>query len=62
MIGLNYQIEHHLFTHCPRNKLKLLTPYVKRICKKYGLEYTDVGIVETNKIILRELNEVALSA
>jgi fatty acid desaturase len=61
-VGLNYQIEHHLFTNCPRNKLKLVTPFVKKICKKYGFEYTEVGIVETNKIILRELNDVALAA
>lgn len=61
-IGLNYQIEHHLFTECPRNKLKLLTPYVKKICRNYGFDYTEVGIIETNKIILHELNQVALSA
>lgn len=61
LLGLNYQIEHHLFTNCPRNKLKLITPYVKKICEKYGLEYTEVGIVETNRIILNELKQVSLS-
>jgi fatty acid desaturase len=60
--GLNYQIEHHLFTECPRNKLKLITPYAKNICKQYGLEYTEVGIIETNKIILHELNQVAATS
>ena len=61
-IGLNYQIEHHLFTNCPRNKLKLVTPYVKKLCSKLRLEYSEVGLVETNKIILHELHQVALSA
>lgn len=61
-IGLNYQIEHHLFPDCPRNKLRLLTPYVKELCLKYDFEYTEVGIIETNKIILSELNSVALAS
>lgn len=30
-VGLNYQIEHHLFPACPRNKLNLLTPFVKKV-------------------------------
>lgn len=59
LLGLNYQMEHHLFPHCPRNKLKLLSPYVKKICKKYGFEYTSVNLIESNKIILAELNQVA---
>ncbi|MBI4080407.1 MAG: acyl-CoA desaturase [Candidatus Levybacteria bacterium] len=57
--GLNYQIEHHLFPNTPRNKLKLLTPYVKAICRKYRFAYTSVSILETNKIILKELHAVA---
>lgn len=61
-MGLNYQIEHHLFTNCPRNKLKLVTPHVKKLCSQLGFEYTEAGLVETNKIILNELRQVALSA
>ncbi len=61
-IGLNLQIEHHLFTNCPRNKLKLVTPHVKKLCRELGLEYTEVGVIETNRIILSELNQVALAA
>jgi len=61
-IGLNYQIEHHLFTNCPRNKLKLITPHVKKLCGELNLEFTEVGTIETNKIIIEELNKVALSA
>lgn len=59
LVGLNYQIEHHLFPNCPRNKLKLITPFVKKTCRDLGLEYTEVGFVETNKIILKELNSVS---
>jgi fatty acid desaturase len=57
-MGLNYQIEHHLFPSTPRNKLKLLTPFVKKMCKQRSLVFTEVGIIETNKIILSELHQV----
>lgn len=62
LVGLNYQMEHHLFPHCPRNKLKLLSPYVKKICKKYDFDYTSVNLIESNKIILAELNQVATTS
>lgn len=58
-LGLNYQIEHHLFPDCPRYKLKKITPYVLAVCKKYGLTYTQASIIETNKIIYSELKKVA---
>ncbi|MEX2027980.1 MAG: acyl-CoA desaturase [Candidatus Curtissbacteria bacterium] len=61
-LGLNYQIEHHLFPSCPRNKLKLITPYVKKVCAQEGLEYTETGIIHSNKIILAELSRIALVA
>lgn len=60
-LGLNNQIEHHLFPNCPRNKLHLLIPYVKEASLKAGVEYTQVGIIGTNKIILTELREIALT-
>lgn len=59
LVGLNYQIEHHLFTNCPRNKLNLITPYVKKICEQTGIKYTQTNILESQKIIVRELNRIA---
>jgi fatty acid desaturase len=35
-LSLNYQIEHHLFPNCPRNKLKLVTPHIKELCRAHG--------------------------
>lgn len=61
-VGLNYQIEHHLFPSCPRNKLKLLTPYIKKVCREVGLPYAEESLVESNKIIFSTLNRIALSA
>lgn len=58
-LGLNYQIEHHLFPSCPRNRLKDVRPYVKDLCRKLRIPYEEVGIVETNAIILKELYAVA---
>lgn len=57
-MGLNYQTEHHLFPHCPRNKLKLITPHLLAVCDKLKLDYTEVSPLESNKIILSELNAV----
>lgn len=61
-IGLNYQTEHHLFPNCPRNKLKLITPHLKKLCKETELKYSETGIIESNRQILSSLNQVALAA
>ena len=58
-LGLNYQIEHHLFPNCPRNKLHKIAPYVLKLCKKHGLSYTSVGVFHSNKIILQELHHIS---
>lgn len=58
-LGLNYQIEHHLFPNCPRNKLNNITPYVRAICRKYKLSYAQMGIIESNRFILSELKKTS---
>jgi len=58
-MGLNYQIEHHLFPNTPRNKLKQITPFVIALCKKRNMEFTQTTIIESNRIILSELQEIA---
>ncbi len=58
-MGLNYQIEHHLFPNCPRNKLKFIKPYVMALCKRQKLSYTSVSVIETNRFILSELHQIA---
>lgn len=60
-LGLNYQIEHHLFPNCPRNKIKRVTPFVLDLCRRMKLDYTSVGVIESNKIILSQLHRVARS-
>lgn len=58
-LGLNYQIEHHLFPNCPRNKIHLIAPFVKKICKSYHLPYTQMTPLESNRFILAELDAIA---
>ncbi|XP_041374315.1 fatty acid desaturase 2-like isoform X2 [Gigantopelta aegis] len=36
---LNFQIEHHLFPTMPRHNLHKITPLVKSLCKKHGLDF-----------------------
>jgi fatty acid desaturase len=56
LVGLNRQVEHHLFPNCPRNKLRLIRPYLEATCSRMGLECVEAGIIETNRAILRELS------
>lgn len=58
-LGLNYQIEHHLFPSCPRNKLRYAASFVKKTVETNGLPYITEGVVSSNKIILRHLWNVA---
>lgn len=61
-LSLNYQIEHHLFPNCPRNKLKLMTPYVKELCHTHGLPFTVVRLRESFRVILNGLSSVVREA
>lgn len=58
-LGLNYQMEHHLFVDCPRRNLKLISPYVRKICKDNKLPYVQTTIIESNRAIFSELRKAA---
>ncbi|MCA9382119.1 acyl-CoA desaturase [Candidatus Dojkabacteria bacterium] len=55
-MGLNYQIEHHLFPNTPRYKLKRIVKYAKAECKKAGIPYTEMSAYESTKFILTQLH------
>lgn len=57
-MGLNYQMEHHLFPHCARNKYKAIAPFVRSLTERLGLPYTMDTPFEAYRAILRELSEV----
>ena len=41
--GLNYQIEHHLFTNMPRNNLKRAKPIVEQFCRSQQISYHETS-------------------
>jgi fatty acid desaturase len=61
-LGLNYQIEHHLFIDCPRNKLSLISPYVRELCEQYDIPFVEMGVWESNRFIFAELKKAAVYA
>lgn len=61
-LGLNYQIEHHLFPDCPRDKLKRLTPQIRELCRAYGLPFTVIPLRNSFGAIFEGLKEVVREA
>jgi fatty acid desaturase len=57
--GLNYQIEHHLFPHMARNKLKDAQATVRAFCQAHSIPYRETGIVEAYQETLRSLHHVS---
>ena len=57
--GLNYQIEHHLFTRMPRNKLGRARPIIRQFCKERGIPYYETGPIRSYREILSYLHEVS---
>ena len=56
--GLNYQIEHHLFTMMPRNRLGRARPIVKEFCRQRGIPYHETGVLRSYAEILGHLHRV----
>lgn len=54
--GLNQQIEHHLFPKTPSYNLGMITPYVKELAKKHGLEFRNDNIIECTRKCCEKLH------
>lgn len=56
--GLDYQIEHHLFSNTSRYQYPKISKYVRKLCKEYNLEYSETSwpesFVEIYKTLKRE--------
>merc|ERR1719231_1866916 len=61
-IGLQFQIEHHLFPRLPRHNLRKARELVLDICKKHQIEYHEPGFFEGNLEMWRALKTAALAA
>jgi fatty acid desaturase len=59
--GLNYQIEHHLFPHMARNKLKAAQATVKVFCQAHAIPYCETGIIQAYGETLRYLHHISAS-
>ena len=60
--GLNYQIEHHLFTNVPRKNLRQIKPLVKEFCNKNDIYYKDSTLTEAWRDIFVYLNNISKHA
>jgi fatty acid desaturase len=61
-IGLNYQIEHHLFPTLARNKLGAARVIVRRFCAERRVPYVEVGVLRSFVEILQGLSEASAGA
>jgi NADPH-dependent stearoyl-CoA 9-desaturase len=53
--ALDRQIEHHLFPRLPTNRLREISPEVRRICERYGVAYRSDSWPRTPAGVLRRL-------
>ncbi|CAN0167170.1 unnamed protein product [Lampetra fluviatilis] len=52
---LNFQIEHHLFPTMPRHNYHKVSPLVKSLCSKHGLDYQSKPLITAFGDIVRSL-------
>jgi fatty acid desaturase len=57
--GLNYQIEHHLFPTMPRMNLGRCARIVRDHCRRQGVPYVEVGLVESYRQVASYLHQVS---
>ncbi len=60
--GLNYQIEHHLFSDMPRNNLGRCKQFVMKFCKEKNIHYEETGVLQSYIDIIRTLKRVSIGA
>lgn len=60
-IGLQFQVEHHLYPLVPRHNLRKVKAMVKEICKKHDIEYHSMTFLESVKANLANLKATAMA-
>ena len=60
MGGLNFQIEHHLFPSMARPHLRQTRKYVREVCAREGIPYTETSLRRAYVIVLTYLREIGL--
>jgi fatty acid desaturase 3 (delta-6 desaturase) len=54
--GLNFHIEHHLFSTMPRRNYRVVAPEVRALCARHGLPYATCTFLEAVRALVRKLN------
>merc|ERR1711953_127555 len=61
-IGLQHQIEHHLFPRLPRHNLRKARELVKQVCLKHKIHYHEPGFFQATTETLAAMRKTALIA
>eukprot|EP00933_Yihiella_yeosuensis_P045819 TRINITY_DN41240_c0_g1_i1.p1 TRINITY_DN41240_c0_g1~~TRINITY_DN41240_c0_g1_i1.p1 ORF type:complete len:585 (-),score=102.45 TRINITY_DN41240_c0_g1_i1:318-1961(-) len=61
-IGLQFQIEHHLFPRLPRHNLREARKLVQEVCKKHDIHYHERSFLQSNIETLQCLKKTAEAA
>jgi delta8-fatty-acid desaturase len=61
-IGLQFQIEHHLYPRLPRHNLRHARKLVKAICEKHDIHYHEPGFFAGNVEMWSAVKQAALAA
>lgn len=57
--GVNYHIEHHLFTAMPRCRLRQAQRIIKSFCEAHSIPYHQIGVLQSYKEIIRFLYQAS---
>tara|TARA_B100000945_G_C20419352_1_gene616921 strand:+ start:418 stop:1800 length:1383 start_codon:yes stop_codon:yes gene_type:complete len=58
-VGLQFQIEHHMYPRIPRHNLRKVRNMVQRICEKFNLNYVELSFLNANICTWKKLKEVS---
>jgi len=58
--GLNWHHEHHCFPRLPRNRLRQVSPMIKRVCAKHGVRYESMRFLPAVKNLIRHIHEMQI--
>mmetsp|Transcript_120153 Transcript_120153/g.340071 ORF Transcript_120153/g.340071 Transcript_120153/m.340071 type:complete len:549 (+) Transcript_120153:61-1707(+) len=61
-IGLQFQIEHHMYPRLPRHNLRHARELVKAVCAKHKIPYVEQGFFDCNLKTLRKLRLTGFAA
>jgi fatty acid desaturase 2 (delta-6 desaturase) len=62
MSYLNFQVEHHLYPSMPQFRHPTISPRVKALFEKHGLEYKSMDYFSAVNVTFKNLHKVGTSA